>query len=291
MGTPITLSLNGVTIDWGQGRYWNSHIWLFPPGSLVETEYIYAGNLVERKPGFETTLGEARFRLDHLGYSTAETRKRFEFALLRWNRTADLKLSFDEFRDALLGIDFAALTDADLEPYIWDFRRFLVARLARADAEESFLEDFVIGLNVNVILRVLADRIDSGLLPLRWHTHDFIENAGTATLDDLVDIDFETCMANHTMLFGRLQDHSGADGEMAFDKWLRKQGLQQSTPYTRLYAGRVVQKMWTLPTAVRNMIHHPENTYNVLTDEELRQSIEQLLDVAKGLPSPLPGSQ
>lgn len=98
MGSMITLSLNGVDIDWGKNRHWRSHHWLFPPGSITDIEYRYADDFVETKPGFETTLDAAFFRLRHLGYSSHEAESKFEAAVTRWNRTADLRLLFADFR-------------------------------------------------------------------------------------------------------------------------------------------------------------------------------------------------
>ncbi|WP_028047630.1 HEPN/Toprim-associated domain-containing protein [Cellulomonas sp. URHE0023] len=289
MGTEITLSLNDIDIDWGKNRYWKNHHWLFPPGSLRDVEYRYAGGVTKTKPAFETTLDEAYFRLCHLGYSSHEAKTKFESAVERWNRTAELRLSFDEFRDALTSIDFAALTSADLEPYIWDFRAFVVNLLGAWGTDGSFLEDFIAGLDFALTLRVLADRPESRSLPLRWHYQDLVES-GWASLEDLTDIDRQAFIINHTALFGRLQDHAGAATVRAFDRWLTDRGLTQVTNYGRTTSnGGVAHETTTLPTSVRNMIHHPENPHNVLSDDDLRQSVECLLEIARLLPSPLPG--
>ncbi len=130
MGTEITLSLNGVDIDYGKNRYWKNHHWLFPPGSLTDITYRYANDEVETKPGFQTTLNEAGFRLRHLGYSLQETETKFDAAVSRWNRTADLQLTFEDFRAALTSIDFGTLTPADLAPIIWDFRVYVRSLLS-----------------------------------------------------------------------------------------------------------------------------------------------------------------
>lgn len=289
MGTAITLSLNGIDIDWGKNRYWNSHHWLFPPGSLTEVEYLYADDAVEIKPGFQTTLEEVRFRLCHLGYSQQETKTKFEAAVLRWNRTADLRLSFADFRNALTSVDFASLTSADLEPYVWDFRGFVRNLLAAWNTEDALLEDFIAGLDFALTLRVLADRAENLSLPLRWHHQDLIDS-GWASLDDLTDIDRPTFIVNHTVLYGRLQDYANATDLRDFDKWLGNNGLPRATPYSRIKRdGTVARERTTLPTAVRNMIHHPENPHNVLSDDNLRESIELLLRIEKLLSNQLAG--
>jgi hypothetical protein len=289
VGTAITLSLNGIDIDWSKNRYWKSHYWLFPPGSFTDVEYSYGGDVAETKPGFQTTLNEVYFRLCHLGYSLQETKTKFGVAVTRWNRTADLRLSFADFHGALTSVDFASLTPADLEPYIWDFRAFVVDLLAAWDSDDALLEDFIIeSLDFNLILRVLADRVESRELPLRWHHQDLIDS-GWASLEDLTDLDRRTFIVNHTMLVGRLQDYAGALTVKAFDNWLAQQGLLRATPYTRIRPdGTVTRDTTTLPTAVRNMIHHPENPHNVLSDDVLRESVERLLTIARRLPSPLP---
>ena len=289
MGTAITLSLNGIDIDWGKNRYWNSHHWLFPPGSLTDVEYLYADDVIERKPGFQTSLSEAYFRLCHLGYSLQETKTKFDAAVARWNRTADLRLSFADFRRVITGVDFASLTPADLEPYVWDFRAFVVDLLGAWGTDEALLDDFIEGLDFALMLRVLADRVESRSLPLRWHHQDLIDS-GWASFDDLTEIDRQSFVVNHTVLVGRLQDHAGATSVSAFDNWLAQCGLPQATPYSRIKPdGTVTHETTTLPTAVRNMIHHPENPHNALSDDSLRQSVELLLEIAKLLPSPLTG--
>lgn len=285
----ISLALNGIDIDWGKNRYWNSHHWLFPPGSITEVEYTYAGGVTETKPGFETTLNDAYLRLCHLGYSHMEAKDKFERTLARWNRTANLRLSYGNFHEALVSIDFPSLTSSDLKPFVWDFRRFLLDRLAdRDDKEDLSLEDFVLGLDPVFTIRALADRIENRSLPLRWHHQDLLES-GWASLEDLTDIDRPMYVVNHTVLFGRLQEYSGATTARAFDNWLANRKVPRTTHYKEMRNDTVTARLTTLPTAVRHMIHHPENPNNVLPDETLRESLEVLLDVARQLPKPLPG--
>jgi HEPN superfamily Toprim-like protein len=289
VGTAITLSLNGIDIDYGQDRSWRRHHWLFPPDSITEIDYLYADDVTETKSGFETALEKTRFRLCHLGYSLQETRTRFESAVTRWNRTADLRLSFADFHGRLTSLDFPALTSADLEPYVWDFRRLVLDLFIDWDTNNAGLEDFIFGLDFAITLRVLADPIANRLLPLRWHHQDLIDS-GWASVEDLADVDRETYIINHTMFVGRLQDYANAITIRNLDDWLVGRGVPRATPYTRLQPnGAVTHETTTLPIAVRNKIHHPENPHNTLSDQELGASVELLLEVAKGLPTPLPG--
>ena len=284
MGTQITLSLNGIDIDWGKNEDWAHHHWLFPPESLGPVEYRYASDVTEVKPGFQTTLGEVRFRLCHLGFSEQETTAKFDAALSRWNRTADLRLTFSDFREVMTGIDFGLLTPASLEPFLWDFRSFMVSLLAEWDTDDADLEHFVRSLDVNLTLRVLADRPESLPLPLRWNHQDLIDS-GWATLDDLTEPDRRNLALQHTALFGRVHRHSRMFNLDDFDKWLVAQGLPRTTVYRQVKRdGTVAGKTLSLPSAVRNILHHPENPNNRLSDQELGESVEMLLKIAADIP-------
>lgn len=287
MGTMISLSLNDVDIDWGKNRYWKNHNWLFPPKSLTQIKYFYADDVVKTRAGFQTTLEETRFRLCHLGYSRQETQEKFRASVERWNRTSELHLSFADFHSALVSVDFASLTSADMQAYRYDFRLLLLELLDAWDTEDASLEDFILEhLDFTLILRVLADRADNRPLPLRWHYQDLVES-GWVSMEDLADIDRDAFVMSHMRLVGRLQDYSGIAEVKSFDNWLSSQGLPKTTPYVKLGRhGELIHNMTTLPTAVRNMIHHPENVHNSLSNEDLSASVELLLETVKGLSGP-----
>ncbi|GAB2562390.1 HEPN/Toprim-associated domain-containing protein [Leucobacter ruminantium] len=290
MGTMISLSLNGIDIDYGKNRYWTNHHWLFPPNSITNAVYRYADEVTEVKPAFQVALDEARFRLCHLGYSLHETKTKFERSVARWNRTAELNLTFNEFRDTLTGLDFASLTPAGMEAYGYDFRDLVIERLAGWDADGALLEDFIKEhLDFTLLLRCLAECSDNRQMILRWHHQDLVDS-GWATVEDLTEVDREVSIINHTMLIGRLQDYSGAYFVEDFDRWLEAKGVARNTPYSKLEkSGAAKAVTMTLPGAVRNMIHHPENPHNALSDDDLRDSIECLLRVVRHLPTGLPG--
>ncbi|GAA4695809.1 hypothetical protein APR04_002609 [Promicromonospora umidemergens] len=220
MGSVITLSVNGVDLDWGKNRSRENHYWLFPPGSLTEIEYVFVDGYVERKPGFQTTLEEARFRLRHLGYSQHEAEAKFSEAVTRWNRTSDLRLSFEGFRSALTSTDLAAPSPSAARRTADDNLWTRISRLfAPGGLGESMTDNFIRTLDIGIALRVLADRDENLPLPLRWHHQDLIDG-GWASLEDVTDIDRRDTIINHTMLVGRLQDHVGVHTVSGFDAWL-----------------------------------------------------------------------
>lgn len=73
--------------------------------------------------------------------------------------------------------------------------------------------------------------------------------------------------------------------EKEFEKWLEWHGLSKDKKYIRESKGEAMEPYTvTLPTFIRNLIHHPENQYNDrYSDEELKDSIEALLGIYESL--------
>ncbi len=93
----------------------------------------------------------------------------------------------------------------------------------------------------------------------------------------------------HNELYGFIQaraidENEDCYREKAFEQWLINQGISQDRAYKRLLGdGSVREEPKTLPTLIRNIIHHPENQNNSYTTEELEESIELLLGIVKRL--------
>ncbi len=93
----------------------------------------------------------------------------------------------------------------------------------------------------------------------------------------------------HNELYGFIQTKAIDEDEQnyfenEFDKWLVTKGILQDKNYNRLNKnGSIISQPKTLPTLIRNVIHHPENQHNSYTIQELNQSTELLLDVLKNL--------
>ena len=89
----------------------------------------------------------------------------------------------------------------------------------------------------------------------------------------------------HNELFGFIQEQNSINkimGTGSMDAHLSSRGLQQSKSWVK-QSGGVAQpsQSVTLPTYVRNSIHHPENPHNPrYSDTELKESIEFMLLLA-----------
>ena len=72
--------------------------------------------------------------------------------------------------------------------------------------------------------------------------------------------------------------------EKDFEKWLVDKDVAQDKNYHRLLKnGDIQQEQKTLPTFIRNIIHHPENLNNSYTVEELKESTKLLLNILHDL--------
>lgn len=88
----------------------------------------------------------------------------------------------------------------------------------------------------------------------------------------------------HNELYGFIQAKAIVEDdknyyEDVFEKYLIGKGFVQDQSYIRLnYNGSTDPQTRTLPTRIRNIIHHPENTNNTkFTQEELKNSIDSLI--------------
>lgn len=295
VGTMIILSLNQVPVDYGKNHYWTSHAWLFPPGSNQGVPYAYADDVVKIQPGLSAPLEQVRFRMDHLGYSLAETRDLYNAELERWNRTYALRLPFDHLLAAVASINFAALTQLAQADFDYELPVLLLRTLESTDpqdddcddeeAEFSGIEDFVRErIPVHVLVRCLAERPDNLGLPLTWGYQDLVEN-GWEDRSTLMEIDRAQSTLNLIRLYGRLQEQAGCHFIADFDQWLASRGVPRDTLYIEQKPSGTKPKTLTLPSAVRNMIHHPENRTQILTDSQLEQAIELLLQVVSSVTS------
>lgn len=94
----------------------------------------------------------------------------------------------------------------------------------------------------------------------------------------------------HNELYGFIQAKAIAENcdnsrEENFENWLEQKRLLKNKKYIReLKDGTKKSYNATLPTYIRNLIHHPENQHNDrYSDEELNSSIEALLGIYKSL--------
>lgn len=100
---------------------------------------------------------------------------------------------------------------------------------------------------------------------------------------DVVSVEF------HNEIYGFLQAKAIDEDqknyyEKEFDNWLSNKGILQDKLYKRLNKdGSINPEQKTLPTYIRNIIHHPENSNNTYNEMELRDSINGMLRILENL--------
>lgn len=102
---------------------------------------------------------------------------------------------------------------------------------------------------------------------------------------DVLSVEF------HNELYGFLQakaidkDQNNYH-EDKFDQWLVNKGFDANKAYNKqMKGGTTKSNKRTLPTYIRNLIHHPENDLNKkYTYEELKDSTEKMIELLKQLP-------
>lgn len=98
----------------------------------------------------------------------------------------------------------------------------------------------------------------------------------------------EISIEYHNELYGLIQSKAiGEDDknyfEASFDDWLQSKGIEKDRTYKKLTKdGSIKNESETLPTLIRNVIHHPENKNNSYSSKDLRESIEKLREICKG---------
>ncbi len=84
----------------------------------------------------------------------------------------------------------------------------------------------------------------------------------------------------HNELYGFLQERDGLLTEKDFEPYLEKKGIKIDRDYHKIQKdGNINKYKVTLPTYIRHLIHHPENTNNkAFSRGELDQSIKLLVN-------------
>lgn len=294
--------VNKTCIDLGKNNHFQKHSWLFPPNSKKKIQYEYANNIIENKEGYSANLAKVKFRLDNLGYSFAETKKRYKNQLTSWNRVNDLTLPFELLLDIVNSIDLNLVSDDyifSLNDDLNGFREYLCFIIERnnkfkklniSNKMEDYnhyysLDDFLIeSLDPYILLRLFCENSENLKYNLEWQYIDIIES-GWASYQDIEEFDKKDFIINHNKLYGELQLYAiGKNSkyyyEKEFDDWLVNEGLVRNKHYLKLLKnGTTHNVLVTLPVYIRNVIHHPENINNSFSDDELNFSITKMLEI------------
>ncbi|MFC6347866.1 HEPN/Toprim-associated domain-containing protein [Vagococcus carniphilus] len=308
MGTIINLSINNLCIDWGKNYFYNAHSWLYESKEFQKKYDDY--NYYEGGLAISEKLIDVKFRLNNLGYSLNEVESKFNHQLNIWSKNHDCILTFELLKSIVMNIDLDKITDRFLsedwenryndnfyswlandikanEDYISIKRKYLNDNEKNKDEFYDGLEDFIlIKMDRYIILRLFCENESNLKYDLNWFCYDLIES-GWVTIEDINYFDDKNFIIQHNKLYGRLQKHAVTAENIlgsvtAMDQWLEYKGLNRNIEYIKeSFTGNTTIINYTLPTFIRNIIHHPENERNTFSDEDLMSSINMMLKIIK----------
>ena len=309
MGTIIELCADNLTLDWGKNNNYKAHSWLFSEDDRFEKKFtnynFYNGGLA-----IFDNLENVKFRLNNLGYSLDETKKRLEDQINIWRRVHDFPEITQLIMNYISSINLDDMTDLTIQEeseyfgeddiYHWLAKKIeadpiyiteknkLIAKLENSeDYFDGIGEFFFEKLDRYIFLRLLCENQFNLDKELKWFCYGIIES-GWASVEDIQYFDNKYFVIEHNKLYGKInryaiQQDNINDSVSQFDSWLNSKGLPQNRNYQRknLSTDTLTSTRYTTPTFIRNIIHHPENTNNTFNDGDLKESINSMLDLIK----------
>lgn len=308
MGTIIELCADNLTLDWGKNNNYKAHSWLFSEDDRFEkkfTNYNFSNGAL----AIFDNLENVKFRLNNLGYSLDETKRRLEDQINIWRRVHDFpeitqlimdyisSINLDDVTDLTIQDEFG---DQDGDIYQWLAKNieanpiYITEKnklIAKLENSEDYFDDiegfFYAKLDRYIFLRLLCENSYNLDKELKWFCYDIIESGWTSK-EDIQYFDNKYFVIEHNKLYGKLnryaiQQDNINNSVSQFDDWLRNKGLLKNRNYQRenLSTGGLTSTSYTTPTFIRNIIHHPENTNNTFNDGDLKESINSMLDLIK----------
>ena len=190
MGSILTLGLGRLENDWGKKYYYSNHSKLFLPGDVKPVSHYYfdsetEGVKEELKLGLARPLRSVKRRLELLGYTLSEAKRRYEDVSREPNYLEVPEVSFEVFAGALAAVDVHKVT---LDPWFEDHSPgYFAARSILGDPEftktsknleslDRFDGLFFENLGPYVTLRLLAENPANLDLEVQWHFADLVED-------------------------------------------------------------------------------------------------------------------
>lgn len=308
MGTEISLNVNNLSIDWGKNYSYSAHSWLYN-NKVFKMKYDDF-NYPDGALAFSDNLANIKFRLDNLGYSLIEVERKFNKQIHIWKKNNNCILNFELFKDIVVNMNLDYITDklifGDMSnQYVDNFYSWLadytkknekyielkkIHMISTEIDENDFfdeLDDFyLIKLDKYIFLRLLCENDGNLNYELNWFCYDLIEN-GWTTLEDINFFDDKNFIIQHNKLYGKLQKYAINQDKIGInikdmDNWFCTNELEKEMKYIREYLGGILhEERYTLPTFIRNVVHHPENENNIFSDADLMKSVNCMLEIIK----------
>lgn len=302
MGTIVSLVINNVTIDVGKNRNFQNHYWLFNSDQFttVRNEYYFYSE--KESKALINNMNDVKFRLNIFGYSYLEIKEKFNQKILEGKSFYEISLPFELFESVIIAMDLSNINDKSIvdsqnfshEGFIYYIvsllmknQEFLNLNKGNEYLEGNLAEFLEEKIDVYIILRILCQNKNNLKYNLKWLCFDIIES-GWTSIEEIKNINMSNYVLVHNKIYGILQKYAIqyyniGQSIKTFDQWLSKKGFQQNREYIKENMNSNVNKkeIVTVATFIRNIVHHPENSNNSYSSNDLKNSINQLINILK----------
>ena len=201
MGSYITLSVDGLELDFGKDDLFQNHSKLFSRDDVKEVPYYYADGQVDRKNAFCRRLGDVLRRLELLGYSIPAIEKKFvSNKAKRESDFPDLRIDFRILHAIIKSIDLGQIDRKDEGEYKWLNALILdgissnrqinkIGNLSDIMSAED--RDFFDHIQPYSVLRLLIENPSNLDSELCWRYSDVVEGGYVSETDLFEDISSE----------------------------------------------------------------------------------------------------
>lgn len=304
MGTLVSLVINNVTIDVGKNRNFQNHYWLFNSDQFttVRNEYYFYSE--KESKALINNMKDVKFRLNIFGYSYSEIKEKFNQKILEGKKFHEISLPFELFESVIIDmVDLSNINDRSIvdsqnfphEGFIYYIVSLLMKKqeFLNLNKDKEYLEEdlewLLEEIDVYIILRILCENKENLKYDLKWLCFDIIET-GWTSIEEIKNINMSNYVLVHNKIYGILQKYAIQYYNIGqsiknFDQWLSKKGVQQNMEYIKENMNSNVDKdkkeIVTVATFIRNIVHHPENSNNSYSSNDLKNSVNQLINILK----------
>lgn len=199
MGSYISLGVGELELDWGKNFGFRDYSKLFLPSDKKDIPYYYADDEVILKPGYSTSLGRVKNRLELLGYSLQTLSSHFQDHNDNYpDYLEQLEISFETMLSIFSKINIADYKnkkedgDYDLGEYV--IENIFLNETFKDLKEHIDIKDKDIGayfenLDPLFTLRLLIENPNNLEMNLEWRTQDVIDGGWTNEKEIFVGVE------------------------------------------------------------------------------------------------------
>lgn len=199
MGSYISLGVGELELDWGKNFGFRDYSKLFLPSDKKDIPYYYAADEVILKPGYSTSLGRVKNRLELLGYSLQTLSSHFQDHNDNYpDYLEQPEISFETMLSIFSKINIADYKnkkedgDYDLGEYV--IENIFLNETFKDLKEHIDIKDKDIGayfenLDPLFTLRLLIENPNNLEMNLEWRTQDVIDGGWTNEKEIFVGVE------------------------------------------------------------------------------------------------------